>query len=78
MDIEKIKLLTNAIEVAQGIKFKVNNDKEIIFEGNYHKPPSVATAKELAQDLQNAIQPIVAKYEAELRKQLALCAKIKD
>ena len=78
MDIAKIENLTALLKSAQEIRFEVDDDRTLKIKNNYHKPSTKQGAIELAQKLQKAIGPIVAEYEAELRKQLALCAKFKD
>lgn len=75
MNIDKIKQLTNLIEYTDRLKVTVTDDGELRFKDTYTKISTKALAKELAEELNAAIEPIVAKYEATLRKELALCAK---
>lgn len=72
MDLNRIQRLASTIQTVQAAKF-VCKDKEIKVEGFSYL--QVDTAQEITDQLNAAIEPILSKLEAELRKQLALCAK---
>ncbi len=75
MDLDKIQSLTETLKTIQGFKFSCCDSGRIQISSPWFTKKQ---GEVLCDELNTAIGPIVQKIENELRRQLALCAKIKD
>lgn len=75
MDLDRITRLTETLKVIREFSFTCTEGGRIQISALWF---SKEQGHGLCDELNAAIGPIVQKLETELRRQLALCAKIKD